>query len=53
MGKIYGIMDEALHKGEPHPYYHNMFMRIQKGELEYEGKRIVVDRFFIFFYIIL
>jgi len=30
MQKIYDIREEALREGESHPYYHNMFMRIQE-----------------------
>jgi len=27
---IYDITEEALREGEPHSYYHSMFMRIQE-----------------------
>jgi hypothetical protein len=30
MQDIYGITEEALREGKPHPYYHNLFIRIEE-----------------------
>jgi hypothetical protein len=43
MQDIYGITEEALREGKPHPYYHKLFIRIEE-EMHPVTKLDIVQR---------